>query len=179
VPSCSGPADAATPTTWTFPSTPATSCSPRSKMTTGGHWSAACSAPLGELARQLLNRTHGRAAVARTHDQPWVFPEGPRSSALHRPTQGTPRAPGHPRPLRPQHRPHGPRRQAPARGTRPTARHPHRHRRSLGRTSRRLTRCLRRTGLPQVIIQHVLMPLVTNNQERGSPQGRLIADRDQ
>ncbi len=38
-------------------------------------------APLDELARQLLNRTHGRAAVARAHDQPWVFPGG---------------APGHP-----------------------------------------------------------------------------------
>jgi hypothetical protein len=38
-------------------------------------------APLDELVRQLLDRTHGRAAVARTHDQPWVFPGG---------------APGHP-----------------------------------------------------------------------------------
>jgi hypothetical protein len=38
-------------------------------------------APLDELIRQLLTRTHGRAAVARTRDQPWVFPGG---------------APGHP-----------------------------------------------------------------------------------
>ena len=38
-------------------------------------------APLDDLVRQLLNRTHGRAVVARTHDQPWVFPGG---------------APGHP-----------------------------------------------------------------------------------
>lgn len=127
----------------------------------------------------LMPSCSGSADAATPTTSQGSSPEGPRSSALHRPTQGTPRAPGHPRPLRPQHRPHGPRRQAPARGTRPTARHPHRHRRSLGRTSRRLTRCLRRTGLPQVIIQHVLMPPVTNNQERGSPQGRLIADRDQ
>ena len=38
-------------------------------------------APLDELSCQLLDRTHGRAVVARTHDQPWVFPGG---------------APGHP-----------------------------------------------------------------------------------
>ena len=38
-------------------------------------------APLDELVRQLLGRTHGRAAVARADDQPWAFPGG---------------APGHP-----------------------------------------------------------------------------------
>jgi hypothetical protein len=37
--------------------------------------------PLDDLARQLLNRTHGRAAVARAGEQPWAFPGG---------------APGHP-----------------------------------------------------------------------------------
>ena len=37
--------------------------------------------PLGELARQLLDRTHGHAAVGRAGDQPWAFPGG---------------APGHP-----------------------------------------------------------------------------------
>ncbi|MDQ2873330.1 MAG: hypothetical protein M3Y33_00250 [Actinomycetota bacterium] len=37
--------------------------------------------PFGELARRLLGRTHGRAAAARTEDQPWAFPGG---------------APGHP-----------------------------------------------------------------------------------
>ncbi len=37
--------------------------------------------PLGELVRQLLDRTHGRAATARAEDQPWAFPGG---------------APGHP-----------------------------------------------------------------------------------
>jgi hypothetical protein len=37
--------------------------------------------PLGELARQLLDRTHGRAAIGRAGDQPWAFPGG---------------APGHP-----------------------------------------------------------------------------------
>jgi hypothetical protein len=37
--------------------------------------------PLGELVRQLLDRTHGRAALGRSGDQPWAFPGG---------------APGHP-----------------------------------------------------------------------------------
>jgi hypothetical protein len=37
--------------------------------------------PLGELARQLLDRTHGRAALGRSGDQLWAFPGG---------------APGHP-----------------------------------------------------------------------------------
>jgi hypothetical protein len=37
--------------------------------------------PLGELVRQLLDRTHGRAAIGRADDQPWAFPGG---------------APGHP-----------------------------------------------------------------------------------
>ena len=37
--------------------------------------------PLGELVRQLLDRSHGRAAAARAGDQPWAFPGG---------------APGHP-----------------------------------------------------------------------------------
>jgi len=33
-------------------------------------------APLEELVRHLLNRRHGRAAVGRTSDHPWVFPGG-------------------------------------------------------------------------------------------------------
>ncbi|MGD0247353.1 MAG: hypothetical protein ABSB59_44505 [Streptosporangiaceae bacterium] len=33
-------------------------------------------APLDELARQLLNRRHGHAAVGRTSDHPWLFPGG-------------------------------------------------------------------------------------------------------
>ena len=37
--------------------------------------------PLGELVRQLLDRTHGHAAIGRAGEQPWVFPGG---------------APGHP-----------------------------------------------------------------------------------
>jgi hypothetical protein len=33
-------------------------------------------APLDELARQLLDRRHGHAAVGRTGDHPWLFPGG-------------------------------------------------------------------------------------------------------
>ena len=33
-------------------------------------------APLDELARQILGRRHGHAAVGRTDDHPWVFPGG-------------------------------------------------------------------------------------------------------
>ena len=33
-------------------------------------------APLDELARQLLDRRHGHAAVGRTSDHPWLFPGG-------------------------------------------------------------------------------------------------------
>jgi hypothetical protein len=32
--------------------------------------------PLGELARRLLGRTHGRAATGRAGEQPWAFPGG-------------------------------------------------------------------------------------------------------
>lgn len=91
----------------------------------------------------------------------------PRSSAVHRPAQITPRPPGHPRPLRPQHRPHGPRRQDPPGRARPAARHQHQHRGSLGRPGRRLTGCLRRTGLAQGVIQHVLIQRVTNTGNYG------------
>ena len=33
-------------------------------------------APLDQLVRQLLDRRHGRAAVGRTSDHPWLFPGG-------------------------------------------------------------------------------------------------------
>lgn len=33
-------------------------------------------APLDELARQLISRRHGHAAVGRTDDHPWAFPGG-------------------------------------------------------------------------------------------------------
>ena len=122
--------------------------------------------PLGELVRQLLGRhPRPRSRRPRRRSAMGLPRRSPRPSALHRPAQSPPRAPGHPRPLRPQHRPHGPRRQAPARRARPAARHQHQHRGSLGRPGRRLIGCLRRTGLPQGAIQHVLISLVTNIRE--------------
>ena len=82
---------------------------------------------------------HGHAAVARTERPPVGLPRrSTRTADLHRPPQGPARVAGHPRPLRAQHRPHGPGRQGPPGRARPPARHPHQHRRSLGRTSRRL-----------------------------------------
>ena len=104
-------------------------------------------------------RTHRR----RPHRRPPMgIPRRSTSTAdLRLPPQDQARVPGHTRPLRTQHRPRGSSRQDPGRRARPPARHPHQHRRRLGRTSRQLTSRLRRASIPPYI-QQVLISLVTN-----------------
>ena len=91
--------------------------------------------PLDHILRQLLARRHGRAAVGRTSDHPWLFPGGaPATPDLHCPAQSTARCRRHPRPVRTQHRPDGPGRQASPGRARTHARDPHQHRGNMGRT---------------------------------------------
>ena len=118
--------------------------------------------PLDSLVRLLRPPPWTRRR--RPHQRPSVAVARRSTSApdLHRPAQSTARCRRHPRPVRTQHRPDGPCCQAPpGRALPAAARDPHQHRRNLGRTGRRLARCLRRTGIPP-LIQHVLISRVTN-----------------
>ena len=64
-----------------WPASPASPGTRSPSPRTGPSWPwAPCPldlpAPLDELARQLLDRRHGHAAVGRTGDHPWLFPGG-------------------------------------------------------------------------------------------------------